>query len=80
MGAEQGADVNEIGHNGEQHRHPAVVGDIHSLPIVRGHVKHIPNDPPDVEKGHQGQQGAGGGQDPGGVGEVPVAPRVIHQP
>ena len=42
MGAQQCRNVNEVSQHRKQHCHPAVMGDVHRLRIVRRGVQHIP--------------------------------------
>ena len=64
MGAHQCRNVNEVSQHRKQHCHPAVMGDVHRLRIVRRGVQHIPQDLPDVHKGHQCHQRADRRQHP----------------
>ena len=80
MGAHQRRNVNEVGQHRKQHCHPAVMGDVHRLRIVRRGVQHIPQDLPDVHKRHQRHQRTDRRQHPRSVGEISVVPGVAHQP
>ena len=80
MGAHQRCNVNEVGQHRKQHCHPAVMGDVHRLRIVRRSVQHIPQDLPDVHKRHQRHQRTDRRQYPRDVGEISVVPGIAHQP
>jgi len=80
MGAQQCRNVNEVRQHRKQHCHPAVMGDVHRLRIVRRGIQHIPQDLPDVHKGHQCHQCADRRQHPRSVGEISVVLSVTHQP
>ena len=56
MGAHQCRNVNEVSQHRKQHCHPAVMGDVHRLRIVRRGVQHITQDLPDVHEWHQCHQ------------------------
>ena len=80
MGAHQCRNVNEVSQHRKQHCHPAVMGDVHRLRIVRRGVQHIPQDLPDVHKRHQRHQRTDRRQHPRSVGEISVVPGIAHQP
>ena len=80
VGAQQRCNVDEVGQHRKQHSHPTVMGDLHRLRIVRRSVQHIPQDLPDVHKGHQRHQRTDRRQHPRSVGEISVVPGVTHQP
>ena len=80
VGAHQRCNVNKVSQHRKQHCHPAVMGDVHRLRIVRCGVQHIPQDLPDVHKRHQRHQRTDRRQHPRSVGEISVVPGVAHQP
>ena len=65
---------------GIQHRHPAVMRDVHSLSVVRRRRQHVPQDHPDIQEWNQRHQRAEIRENPRGIGKDPVSARVFHQP
>ena len=80
MGTHQCRNVNEVRQHRKRHCHPAVMGDVHRLRIVRRGVQHIPQNFPDVHKRHQRHQCADRRQHPRGVSKGSVVPGIAHQP
>ena len=80
VGAHQRCNVNKVRQHCKQHCHPAVMGDVHRLRVVRRGVQHIPQDLPDVHKRHQRHQRTDRRQHPRSVGKIAVVPGVTHQP
>ena len=62
MVAHQCRNVNEVSQHRKQHCHPAVMGDVHRLRIVRRDSQHIPQDHPDIEERDQRHQCADSGE------------------
>jgi hypothetical protein len=79
VGAHQRCNVNKVRQHCKQHCHPAVMGDVHRLRVVRRGVQHIPQDHPDIEERDQRHQCADGGKHPGGIGKNPIPARIAHQ-
>ena len=76
----QPRDVGEHGDDGERHRHPAVLGHMDSVFILRCDLDDLPQDAPDVPKRRQRQQRTRGGQHPRKVGQNSIRPGIIEQP